>query len=105
MRFDNEQVDFNIPSLSTEWIFPAQLYFNRNDERFYVCSISEPSKGKNICKFSIYHTIIGDINKFDITCRDFNTDDFVFEFILEPILNKYCKDNLIELKFDQLNYE
>jgi hypothetical protein len=105
MLFNNEQVVFKIPSLSTEWIFPAQLYFNRNDERFYVCSELDESKGRYICKFSIFHTIIGDIKRFDITCRDFNTKDLIFEFILHPILNQYCTENLIELKFDDLNYE
>lgn len=105
MIYDNEQVVFNIPSLSMEWIFPAQLYFNRNDERFYICSESDETKGKRICKFSIFHTIIGDINKFNITCRDFNTKDMVFEYVLQPILNQYCSKNLIELKFDYLNYE
>jgi len=105
MKFDNEQVVFKIPSLSTEWIFPAQLYFNRNDERFYICSESDDKKGKHICNFCIYHSIIGDIHKFDITYRDFNTEDLVLEYILQPILNQYCTHNLIELKIEYLNYE
>lgn len=102
MIFNNEQTIFDIPSLSFEWIFPAQLFFNRNDNSFYICDELNETKGKQYCKFTIFHTITGDINQFDVTCRDFTTTDFVFEYILEPILSKYCKENLIELKFDHL---
>jgi len=100
MTFNYEQVVFNIPSISTEWIFPAQLYFNRNNEHFYVCSELEQSKGKHISNFTIFHTIIGDIHKFNISFRGLNTDDFIFEWVIEPIINQYCNEKLIELKFE-----
>ena len=102
MKFNNEQTIFEIPSLSYEWILPAELFYNEEEKIFYVVSELMPLKSTCICKFSIFHTFIGDIKRFDITCRDFTTTDSVFEFILEPILRKYCEGNLIELKFDYL---
>jgi hypothetical protein len=102
MKFNNEQTIFQIPSLYSEWIFPAELYYNKEENIFYVVSELMPLKSNCICKFTIFHTFIGDIKRFNITCRDFTTTDSVFEFILEPILRKYCEENLIELKFDYL---
>ena len=102
MIFNNEPTIFDIPSLSSEWIFHAQLFFNRNDHSVHICNEINERKGKYYCVFTIFHTMIGDINQFSITCRDFTTDSFFFKNIFEPILNKYCNENLIELKFDQL---
>jgi len=105
MTFNNEQTIFEIPSLSSEWILLAQLCYNEDDKCFYVSDESEEAKGTKMCKITIIHTLIGDIKTFDITCRDFSANDSVFEFILKPILKKYCRENIIELKFDYLNYE
>ena len=105
MTFNNEQTIFEIPSLSSEWILFAQLCYNEDDKCFYVSNKFEEDKGTKMCKITIYHTLIGDIKRFNITCRDFSANDSVFEFILQPIFKKYCQENIIELKFDFLNYE
>jgi hypothetical protein len=105
MKFNNEQIKFNLPPLNTEWIFSAKLSFNDTDNLFIISNEIDDIKALQICKFSIFHTIIGDISRFDITCRDFTTDDLIFELVLEPIIKKFCVDNDIELKFDYLNYE
>lgn len=105
MTFKNEHIVFDIPSFSMEWIFNAQLYLNADDEKFHVCSESDVIIGTHICNFCIYHTIIGDISKFFITCRDLSTQDLTFECYLKPVLNHFCKENYIELKFEHLNYE
>jgi hypothetical protein len=105
MTLKNEEIVFNIPCLSMEWIFNAKLYLDKNEEIFNVCSQSDEIIGTHICNFCIYHTIIGDISKFFITCPDFSNEDLIFECYLQPILNHFCRENLIELKFEYLNYE
>lgn len=105
MIFDNEHIIFDIPPLSTEWIFNAKLYLDKNGEKLNVCSESDLYAGTLICNFCIYHTIIGDINRFFITSRNLNTQKLTFEYYLLPVLNHFCRENLIELKFEYLNYE
>jgi hypothetical protein len=102
MKYNNEQVIFRIPNLDSEWIFPFTLYYSEPKNRFYVCSEDLELKAIPICKATIFHTMIGHINKFDVTCRDFNTKDIIFEWILEPILRKYCDEKIIDLRFDYL---
>ena len=105
MKFNNEKTIFDIPSLSSEWILFAQLCFNEDDKCFYVFNRFEGDKKTKMCNITIYHTLIGDIKRFNITCRDFSANDSVFEFILQPIFKKYCQENIIELKFEFLNHE
>lgn len=105
MTITNEQVVFNIPSLSTEWIFPAQLYFDINNERYYVCSEEQDTNESFMCNFCIYHTIIGDIHKFNVTFHKLSKKYIIIEWVLEIILSIYCKENLIELNFEKVNYE
>jgi hypothetical protein len=95
---------FNIPPLTSEFIFPAQLYLDDNDT-LVVSEESNTPFCKLICRFSILHSIIGDINKFHISCRGFKSDNHNCNNILEPIFRKYCDDNLIDFDFYCLNYE
>jgi len=99
MIFNNEQIIFLIPSLELEWILPVVISYEENC--FYVSNEHKEFKGTPICKATIFHSIIGDINRFDVTCRGFTIEHNNFEFILEPIFKKYCNDNIIDLKFDK----
>lgn len=106
MKYNNEQIIFDIPPLSSEWSFNAKLYCAENDNIFYVSSELLPIKANEICRFSIFHTLIGDIHKFDVTCRVFTMDcEYSYDYILEPIMRKFCNENIIELNLYKISYE
>jgi hypothetical protein len=105
MIFNNEQIVFLIPSLESEWILPVVLSFEKIENCFYVTNEFSDVKGSPLCRATIFHTIMGDINRFDITCRDFTISHPSFESLLEPIFRRYCENKLIELKFDCISYE
>ena len=102
MILNNEQTIFEIPSLQSEWIFNAQLFFNEDYNIYYICDELEEVIGTHLCKFTILHSIVGDIHKFQIICIGFNTDDTFFKSVFEPILSDYCNEKIIELNYDNL---
>lgn len=105
MKYNNEQVFFEIPSISNQWIFSAVICFDEMHNSFFIHEDKVPNKGMYLGKVTIFHSIIGDIHKFDITCRDFTTKDYVFIDIINPIFKNYCSREHIFLNFDSLNYE
>jgi hypothetical protein len=100
MIYTNEKIIFIIPTLKSEWILPVVISYE--DNCFYVSNQHEKTKGKPIFKATIFHTITGDINRFDVTCRDFTIEHDYFNYLLKPIFEKYCNENIIDLKFDSL---
>ena len=105
MFFNNEQISFSIPSLNYEWIYPVVISFNKIENCFYVEVDDLKNKNDILYRATIFHTISGDINRFDITCSDFTTQDESFKNLINPIFTKYCKENLIDLKFDVIDYD
>jgi len=101
----NRQIIFDIPALNYEFIFSAQLYQYDENNMLVVSQEFNSDKGTSICTFSIVHSIIGDLNKFDITCRQFNKINDNCKDTLVPIFTKYCNDNLIDFEFHCLNYD
>ncbi len=101
----DRKIIFDIPSLNNEFIFPAQLYLNDVDNMLIISKEHNKLLGMPICRFSIVHRTIGDISKFRITCLRHTANKETCETTLEPIFRKYCDDNLIDLKFDCINYE
>lgn len=102
MQLTNKKLIFDIPSLSDEWIFHVNIFFDFMDNTFYVLHKSKTSVFNYIGSLTIFHTMIGDINRFDVTFRDFNTSSEIFETTVKPIFEKYCAENTIELHFDYI---
>lgn len=105
MMFLHKEIIFEIPPLTSEFIFLAQLYLDEVNDILFVSEENNNLKGNPISRFSILHSIIGDINKFHITCREYKSCNHNCKLNLEPIFKKYCNDNFIEYKFYCLNYE
>jgi hypothetical protein len=105
MKYNNEQIFFETPPTSNQWICNAVVCFDEMHNSFYVHSDRIDTKGMYLGKVTMIHSIIGDIHKFDVTCIDFKMTDFVFVDIIMPIFKKYCTTHLIELNFDELNYD
>lgn len=101
----NRQIVFEIPALNNEFIFSAQLYLNDEKNMLIVSQEFNSDKGTPICTFSIVHSIIGDLNKFEITCRPLMQINDNCKDILVPIFTKYCDENLIYFEFNCLNYD
>jgi hypothetical protein len=103
MQYNDEQFIIEIPPLTYEWSYNAKLYHLEQENIFYILNELTPIEGKEICKFSFFHTIIGDINKLDVICRisneDNNMEHSVFDSVLEPILRIFCNDRIIALNF------
>ena len=102
MKYNNEQIIFEIPPLSSEWSFNAKLYHLKQENTFYISNELLLIEAKEICNFYIFNTNIGDINKFDVICpvmnQDCNKEYSVFYLVLKPILQRFCEDRMIELK-------
>lgn len=109
MEYNNEQFIIEIPPLTSEWSYNAKLYHLERENIFYISNELLPIEEKEICKFYFFHTIIGDINKLDVTCRISNQDSeleySVFDSVLEPILRKFCNERIIELNLYKIPYE
>jgi hypothetical protein len=101
MQFNDEQIVFEIPELSDDWVFLGTIFHDEEKQLFYLSKKGNQG-GFSIGNVAILHTIIGDINKFNITCRDFNTSSPIFSSLIEPIFKKYCQENNIDLYFDYL---
>jgi len=102
--FQDRKIIFNIPPLTSEFIFTAQLYLD-DDDTLFISEQSNIPYCNLICRFYILHSMIVDISKFHISCRVLNSDNHNCNNILQPIFRKYCDDNLIDLEFYCLDYE
>jgi len=105
MMLQDREIIFEIPPLTGEFIFPAQLYLNEANNTLVISEENNTLKGNPLGRFSILHSIIGDINQFHISCREFKSENHDCKCTLKPIFKKYCDANLIDFKFYCLNDE
>jgi hypothetical protein len=105
MKYNNEQFSIEIPPLTYEWSYNAKLFHIENGNTFFISDELPPIEAKEIFKFYIFHTIIGDINKFDVTYRVSNIECSIFDSVLKPILQKFCNERIIEFNFYKIPYE
>jgi hypothetical protein len=105
MKYNNERIIFEIPSISNQWIFTAIVSFDEMQNVFHVKENTSQQQGMYLGKVTIFHTIRGSVHSFDITCVDFTTKDYVFIDIIRPVFKKYCINNNIFLNFDSINNE
>lgn len=101
MTFNNENILFDLPVLSYQWQHRGILYFDILNNTFLLLN-KENKKTELVylCKVTIFHTTMGDIHTFNVKCNDLSTHSSNFENLIFSIFEKYCSENIIELKFD-----
>jgi hypothetical protein len=103
MVYNNEKTIFELGSPFREWKKDLTLthHLFGNEPHFWIVDthIFEKTRCPFICKFVVFHTIIGDIRTITLSLK-FNDSPTFFDLVLKPIFEKYCTENIIELKFE-----
>lgn len=101
MTFNNEQAIFELGSPFLEWkkdlILSHNVFGNRPHFWIIESHIFEKTTCPLICKFVVFNTIIGDIRTIELSIKYDDSPTF-FDLILIPLFEKYCIENLCELK-------
>jgi hypothetical protein len=101
MIFLNEQTIIELGSPFTEWrrdlILTHHLFGNAPHFWIVEKHIFEKTRCPLICKFVVFHTIMGDIRTITLSLK-YNDSPTFFDLILIPIFEKYCAENNSELK-------
>lgn len=105
MKYNNQDVVLEIPSLRKEWLIHVGLFYRKKNNIvnfFLITKIKDVNDRLNDLQkikgsFTIFHTIIGDINKFTVSYKDVDVD--ILQDVCIPIFEKCCKHDMIELDF------
>ncbi len=101
MMLDNDNILFEIPNLSYEWQHRGIIYFDSINNKYLLLK-EEVDNFVYLCRITIFHTKMGDIHTFTVNCPDLSNESNIFKNTIAPIFEKYCSENIIELKFDNL---